>query len=137
MCCTSITNLMVSRLMLNLRREPQETIRLRSTPRSSTIVHDVSHETELKDDFTATIIGNLGQPISFLEEPHDRHNATGRRNAYHDEEDVYSEVFELDCRSPSGVRFAMTDRTCPSDSHSSMPDPDHAYVSPMGRSTSC
>ena len=97
---------MVSRLMLNLRQDPERMATMRSG-RSSTIIHDpvTGEHSGNKNDFTATVIGNLGQPISYWgDEQDDRDRAalfTTRHSAILDYADDYPEAFELNSRPSS------------------------------------
>ena len=97
---------MVSRLMLNLRQDPERLATSRSR-RSSTLIRAplTGAETEKKNDFTATVIGNLGQPIAYWgDEQDDRDGAvmfTTRHSAILDYSDDYQEAFEMGSRHSS------------------------------------
>jgi hypothetical protein len=103
---TLITSLMVSRLMLNLRQDPERLATMRSR-RSSTLVRDplAGSQSENKNDFTATVIGNLGQPVSYWDDERDDRDGavmfTTRHSAILDYSDDYQEAFEMNSRRSS------------------------------------
>ena len=68
---------------------------MRSSERSSTFIHDSGLASVPKDDFTATVIGNLGQPVSFWEDEDERRERHEARKRRAQQEETYNDTIEL------------------------------------------